>query len=150
MVHLADFLGAAATSHPHLASALAALPPLPPTAAHRCLLCGPERSGKTSLLFALALSLARQGQRVLLLCRRSAHRCMHRRRSRSLRAHQPSGAARQLPTARQQARTAPLEASAAGFPVSPPLLFVAAAAAAPRARAPRILFLNLLSPSIHP
>ncbi|PSC72152.1 hypothetical protein C2E20_4543 [Micractinium conductrix] len=28
--------------------------------------------GKTSLLFALALSLARQGQRVLLLCRRSA------------------------------------------------------------------------------
>ena len=67
-MHLADFLGLAA-AHPELHRQLGTLPPLPPDARH-CLLCGPERSGKTALLFHLALCLARQGQHVLLLCRR--------------------------------------------------------------------------------
>ena len=66
-MHLADFLGYAAA--PELRQALAALPPLPQSARH-CLLTGPERSGKTSLLFHVALSLARQDRSVLLLCRR--------------------------------------------------------------------------------
>lgn len=67
-MHLADFLGYAA--HPGLQQVIAALPPLPLSSRH-CLLTGPERSGKTSLLFHVALRLARQGQSVLLLCRRS-------------------------------------------------------------------------------
>lgn len=70
-MHLADFLGQAAPAHPALHAALAALPPFPPDA--RCLLLtGPERSGKTSLLFHAALCAARRGQSVLLLCRRCA------------------------------------------------------------------------------
>lgn len=67
-MHLGDFLGLGA-AHPELHRQLAALPALPPDARH-CLLSGPERSGKTSLLFHLALCLARQGKSVLLLCRR--------------------------------------------------------------------------------
>ncbi len=70
-MHLADFLGFAASGQPQLAAALSALPHLPPSASH-CLLSGPERSGKTSLLFHAALSLARQGREVLVLCRRCA------------------------------------------------------------------------------
>ncbi|KAL4452260.1 hypothetical protein ABPG75_007922 [Micractinium tetrahymenae] len=69
-MHLADFLGLAAAGQPQLGAALAALSHLPPSASH-CLLSGPERSGKTSLLFHAALSLARQGREVLLLCRRA-------------------------------------------------------------------------------
>lgn len=68
-MHLADLLGFAAAGQPQLGAALAALPHLPPCASH-CLLSGPERSGKTSLLFHAALSLARQGREVLVLCRR--------------------------------------------------------------------------------
>lgn len=67
-MHLADFLGYAAAPG-QVQAALHDLPPLPPSAA-RCLLSGPERSGKTSLLFHLALALARGGQNVTLLCRR--------------------------------------------------------------------------------
>lgn len=70
-MHLADLLGFAAAGQPQLGAALAALPHLPPCASH-CLLSGPERSGKTSLLFHAALSLARQGREVLVLCRRCA------------------------------------------------------------------------------
>lgn len=70
-MHPADFLGHAA-AHPAVHQALAALPPFPPDC--RCLLLsGPERSGKTSLLFHAALSAARRGQSVLLLCRRCVH-----------------------------------------------------------------------------
>lgn len=70
-MHLADFLGHAAVKDSHLHHKLAALPPFPPAARH-CLLTGPERSGKTTLLFQAALSAARQGHDVLLLCRRWA------------------------------------------------------------------------------
>jgi hypothetical protein len=69
-MHLADFLGLAG-GHPGLQQQLAALPTLPPHSRH-CLLSGPERCGKTALLFSLALSAARQGKSVLLLCRRCA------------------------------------------------------------------------------
>jgi len=68
-MHLADFLGHAVPAHSPLQAQLASLPELPLSAQH-CLLCGPERSGKISLLFHAALSLARQGKTVLLLCRR--------------------------------------------------------------------------------
>ena len=70
VMHLGDFLGLAA-GHPALQQQLAALPALPPHSRH-CLLSGPERCGKTALLFSLALSAARQGKSVLLLCRRCA------------------------------------------------------------------------------
>ena len=69
-MHLGDFLGLAG-GHPALQQQLAALPALPPHSRH-CLLSGPERCGKTALLFSLALSAARQGKSVLLLCRRYA------------------------------------------------------------------------------
>lgn len=68
-MHFGDLLGCAAAARPDLQRQLAALPAFPPAACH-CLLSGPERSGKTSLLFHLALSAARQGKAVLLLCRR--------------------------------------------------------------------------------
>lgn len=71
-MHIADFLGYAAV-HRGLADQLAAVAPFPDHPDARCLLLsGPERSGKTTLLFHAALSLARQGASVLLLCRRSA------------------------------------------------------------------------------
>lgn len=69
-MHIGDFLGYAA-AHRALSDQLRALPPFPDAPDARCLLLsGPERSGKTSLLFHAALSLARQGASVLLLCRR--------------------------------------------------------------------------------
>lgn len=67
-MHLYDVLGLAA-AQPGLQRAMRELPPLPPDCRH-FLLSGPERCGKTSLLFHIALSLARQGRAVLLLCRR--------------------------------------------------------------------------------
>ncbi|EFN54821.1 hypothetical protein CHLNCDRAFT_134828 [Chlorella variabilis] len=67
-MQLADFLGYAECP-PDLRQQLWALPPFPPATRH-CLLSGPERSGKTSLLFHTALVAARQGKEVLLLCRR--------------------------------------------------------------------------------
>lgn len=67
-MHLSDLLGNAAPPASDVRRRLEALPAFAP-AAH-CLLSGPERSGKTSLLFQAAFSAARQGKRVLLLCRR--------------------------------------------------------------------------------
>ena len=64
---LSDFVSA--PSRPDLSSKLHAAPPFPPHLQH-CLLSGPERSGKTSLLFHFALDAARAGQTVLLLCNR--------------------------------------------------------------------------------
>ena len=59
-LHLSNFFAAAD------AQQLAATPPLSMTPMH-CLLCGPDRSGKTSLLFQLAHTLAGRGASVLIL-----------------------------------------------------------------------------------
>eukprot|EP00887_Chlorella_sp_A99_P007725 scaffold20.g7725.t1 len=68
-MQLSDLLSS--TSRPDLQRQLAAAPPLP-APVHRYLISGPARSGKTSLLFHLAYSMARQGRAVLLLCPRRA------------------------------------------------------------------------------
>ena len=74
-MHIADFLGYAAV-HRGLTDQLAAVAPFPDAPDARCLLLsGPERCGKTTLLFHAALSLARQGASVLLLCRRQVLQC---------------------------------------------------------------------------
>lgn len=70
--HLGDFVPAA-PSRPELCHQLAAAPSFPPHLQH-CLLSGPQRSGKTSLLFNFALKLARSGRSVLLLCARQGGR----------------------------------------------------------------------------
>ena len=62
---LSDFVSA--PSRPDLTARLHAAPPFPPHLQH-CLLSGPERSGKTSLLLHFALVAARAGHAVLLLC----------------------------------------------------------------------------------
>lgn len=69
MLLLADFLSSA--SRPDLQVQLQAAPPLPPQLQH-CLISGPPRSGKTSILFHLAYRMACQQRSVLLLCLRSA------------------------------------------------------------------------------
>jgi Mrp family chromosome partitioning ATPase len=64
LLHLSDFFAvsdAAGTS--------AATQPLSPTPVH-CLLSGPPRCGKTSLLFQLAYSLAARGASVLIIAKR--------------------------------------------------------------------------------
>lgn len=52
-----------------LARQLHGTPPFPPQLQH-CLLSGPQRSGKTSLLFHYAWAMAKAGKAVLLLCAR--------------------------------------------------------------------------------
>lgn len=64
---LSDFVSA--PSRPDLARQLRAAPPFPSHLQH-CLISGPERSGKTTLLFHFALAAARAGRAVLLLCNR--------------------------------------------------------------------------------
>lgn len=64
---LSDFVSA--PSRPDLARQLRAAPPFPSHLQH-CLISGPERSGKTTLLFHFALAAARAGRAVLLLCDR--------------------------------------------------------------------------------
>jgi hypothetical protein len=62
LLHLHDFF-------PPAGAERAAAPPLSTVPMH-CLLCGPDRSGKTSLLFQLAHNLAGEGASVLIMGRR--------------------------------------------------------------------------------
>lgn len=70
MLRLSDLLSSA--SRPDLQQLLTSAPPLAANsdAAH-CLISGPPRSGKTSVLFHLAHACAARGNAVLLLCRRA-------------------------------------------------------------------------------
>eukprot|EP00803_Ostreobium_quekettii_P004788 evm.model.scf_1944.2 EVM.evm.TU.scf_1944.2 scf_1944:10345-15102(+) len=47
------------------------LPPFPPALRH-CLITGPERSGKTSVLFHYAHSIAATGNKVVFICKRKS------------------------------------------------------------------------------
>ncbi|KAK9814084.1 hypothetical protein WJX72_000412 [[Myrmecia] bisecta] len=66
--HLSSFISARLS--PGLQSQLSQLPGFPASLTH-CLLAGPERSGKTSILFHFAYTLAAAGKQVGFLCKRS-------------------------------------------------------------------------------
>lgn len=64
-LHLLDFFPGQ-SAPPGVSAQLGSAPPLVPQSRH-FLLCGPERSGKTTLIFSLAYSLAARGASVLIL-----------------------------------------------------------------------------------